>query len=90
MRHQCFVLKVHISILSAIDTFPGDEVLQETAIEALIVLGGAGELFLQVVRCQKSYQSCHLLYLRFNFSKVNGSKSQAVHIEVIQLKTQIK
>ncbi|XP_070193267.1 leucine-rich repeat serine/threonine-protein kinase 2-like isoform X2 [Littorina saxatilis] len=41
IRHQCFVVRVHILILSAMDCFPGDEVLQEASIEALAVLGGA-------------------------------------------------
>lgn len=42
VRHQCFVVRIHGRIISAIDSFPGDQVLQETAIEALAVLGGAG------------------------------------------------
>ena len=43
VRHQCFVVRVHILILLAMDLYPGDEVLQEASIEALAVLGGAGE-----------------------------------------------
>ncbi|XP_055882524.1 leucine-rich repeat serine/threonine-protein kinase 2-like isoform X3 [Biomphalaria glabrata] len=41
IRHQCFVVKVHLYILEAMDNFPGDEYLQEAAIEAMAVLGGA-------------------------------------------------
>ncbi|XP_025107353.1 leucine-rich repeat serine/threonine-protein kinase 2-like isoform X2 [Pomacea canaliculata] len=43
VRHQCFVVRIHDRIISAIDSFPGDQVLQETAIEALAVLGGAAK-----------------------------------------------
>ena len=42
VRHQCYVLQVHKFILEAMENFPGDEILQEAAIEALAVLGGAG------------------------------------------------
>jgi hypothetical protein len=37
------VLRIHQQITSAIDTFPGDEVLQEASVEALAVLGAAGQ-----------------------------------------------
>lgn len=40
-RHQTFIVGMHINILSAMENFPGDEILQEAAIEALAVLGGA-------------------------------------------------
>ncbi|XP_035828110.1 leucine-rich repeat serine/threonine-protein kinase 2 isoform X2 [Aplysia californica] len=41
VRHQCYVLNVHSRVLEAMENFPGDEILQEAAIEALAVLGGA-------------------------------------------------
>ncbi|XP_059152219.1 leucine-rich repeat serine/threonine-protein kinase 2-like [Physella acuta] len=41
VRHQCFVIDIHLHVLKAMDDFPGDEYLQEAAIEALAVLGGA-------------------------------------------------
>ena len=43
IRHQCFVVGVHTLILSAMDSYPEDEVLQEASIEALAVLGGVGK-----------------------------------------------
>ncbi|KAH9504825.1 hypothetical protein Btru_062039 [Bulinus truncatus] len=64
IRLQCFVMKLHIHILEAMDNFPGDEYLQEAAIEALAVLGGAANgpeilnsqrVVEKIVRCLKRF-----------------------------------
>ncbi|KAK6177346.1 hypothetical protein SNE40_015465 [Patella caerulea] len=41
IRHQCIVEKVHLHILSILDNFPDDRIIQEAGIEAIAVLGGA-------------------------------------------------
>ncbi|CAL1534532.1 unnamed protein product [Lymnaea stagnalis] len=60
IRHQCFVVNIHVRILEAMDNFPGDEYLQEAAIEALAVLGGAakGSEILNSHRCIDKIIKC--------------------------------
>ncbi|CAG5133127.1 unnamed protein product, partial [Candidula unifasciata] len=65
-RHQCFVVNMHLRILEAMECFPGDEFLQEVAVEALAVLGGAasGSDILnssgtidKIIKCMKRFLS---------------------------------
>ncbi|KAK7465037.1 hypothetical protein BaRGS_00037776 [Batillaria attramentaria] len=81
IRHQCFVLHVHKLILQAMDTFPGDDVLQEASIEALAVLGGAAS-GAEVLHSLNAVNKILLCLKRFTYN-INIQKKGLMAIQVL-------
>ncbi|XP_076447984.1 leucine-rich repeat serine/threonine-protein kinase 2-like [Babylonia areolata] len=81
IRHQCFVLRIHALILSAMDTFPGVEVLQEASLEALAVLGGAAQ-GAELLHSLNAVNKIMMCLKRFTYS-INIQKKGLIAIQVL-------